>query len=76
MNRKVGALVSRERLVLDGIAYNINVYMKGGTYRVVWYCGACSEQAKVAFEDATVQTAVEACKVNLAAHHTKIHAPS
>jgi hypothetical protein len=75
MNDKLGLLVSRERLVLDGIAYNINVHAKDRIYRAVWLCGACSERSKLAFEHehATVQAAIDACKLGLAGHHTKAH---
>ena len=73
MNDELGALVSRDRLVLDGIAYNINVYAKDRVYRAVWLCGACSDRSKLALQHATVQAAIDACKLGVAGHQAKAH---
>lgn len=74
VDKKRGALVSSERLVLDGTLYNINVYVKNGIYRATWYCGACSDRSDVAYEDRTISGAASICKSYVAQHHANKHA--
>jgi hypothetical protein len=76
MNGKRGTLASYERVILDGVAYNVSVYVTDNTYRAVWRCGACSNRSALEFVGATANAAIESAKADLAAHQAAMHTRS
>jgi hypothetical protein len=73
MSEKRGMPVFYKRVIIDGVAYNVSVHVVGKLFRASWFCGACSNRSEHPFWGGTVEAAAELARVDLAAHHAKLH---
>lgn len=63
------------RIVINGAACTVTVFVKEGMHRATWFCGACSDRSKVPFEDGNADAAIDAARSDLFEHHATAHPP-